>query len=860
MQHPLLKCLLLTLTVAGLTTSCRDDYPYDNEEPTWLGANVYDWLQSNGQYGTYLAFVDKLGHSDMLARTGSKTLFPATDDAYARYFAQQGLTGSSPRDIVGQLSRSQANYLFNASMLNMAYLDKMLANIPNSNSDEDGEGAALVRDASASIYDRIQYRPVASLPTTEWWTRFQERGGAWLVDNEARPDVIFTPGFMAKQGITEDDWALIGGGRSYESKGFYVNGARVREENKNVTCKNGYLHVADEVVAPLPNMAEVIEQNTESQTFARLMNKFSAPYYDADIDATVRADEMSDYVTDSVFVRRYFNDNGAGACTQTPQMAGREAETLTDDKMLYFDPAYNRLGAPTDMGVMFVPTDEAMKTYFQSTDGAFLRKVYGTWDNVPIDVLCKFIKNHQLKSFVGSLPNGWDNLADQKGNLMYMKREYVVGTQQACNGLVYFTNTVFPPIDYKCAYAPTLTSPITRVMKTAIDENDELKFHLYLRSLENQYNLLVPTDSAVRYYAEPISWSIYANTGVDNREIWGFKVANDRILVDVYSVEEDGSKGTWLKTIGSAPADQSRIQNRLRDILDMHIVVADTEGEPMSGFMDAGDKRFYLTKGGSVVQRTSGSGVSTELAGVGDEELGLPASRLADSIYVTTNSHTFFIDRILQDPMRSVYTTLKDNPQYSRFFELLQGDPNVFSYFKDDKDVQAIFDQQTTEQSSGVGQIVTSFNNYRYTILVPTNEAIDAAFHADPDLWEWERISLEDNEAVKKARCLYMLNFLRFHFIDGAIPVGTGSWSRTYYTAARKPNGQFQPITVTSSADGLAFGNESVTHVMTDDTALYNVWARDLIVDNKDPQKAANILASSRAVIHAVNRVAPYNK
>jgi len=860
MQHSLLKCLLLTLAVAGLTASCRDDYPYDNEEPTWLGANVYDWLQANGEYSTYLAFVDKLGHSGTLARTGSKTLFPANDDAYARYFTQQGLTGSSPSDIVTRLSRSEANYLFNATMLNMAYLDNMLANIPNTNSDEDGEGAALLRDASASVYDRIQYRPAASLPQTEWWERFSERGGAWLADNQARPDVIFTPGFMTKQGITEDDWALIGGGRPYESKGFYINGVRVQEGNKNVTCKNGYLHVADEVVAPLPNMAEVIEQNSGTRTFARLMNKFSAPYYDADIDATVQADEMSDYVTDSVFVRRYFNDNGAGACTQTPQMPGREAETLTDDKMLYFDPGYNRLGAPTDMGVMFVPTDEAMQTYFQSTDGAFLRKVYGTWDNVPIDVLCKFIKNHQLKSFVGSLPNDWDNLADQKGNLMYMKRDHIVGTQQGCNGLVYFTNTVFPPIDYKCAYAPTLTSPVTRVMKAAIDENDELKFHLYLRSLENQYNLLVPTDSAVRYYAEPISWSIYANTGVDNREVWGFRVVNGRILADVYEVNADGTRGALLRTIGSASADQSRIQNRLRDILDMHIVVADTEDEPMSGFMDQGDKTFYLTKGGTVIQRTAGNGLSTEFAGAGDTELNLPAAQLMDSIYVTTNSHTFFIDRILQDPMRSVYTTLKDNPQYSRFFELLQGDPNVFSYFKDDKDVQAIFDQQTTEQSSGVGQIVTSFNNYRYTILVPTNEAIDAAFHADPNLWEWERISLEDNEAVKKARCLYLLNFLRFHFIDGAIPVGTGSWSRTYYTAARKSNGQFQPITVTSAGANLTFGTESPTQVKTDDPALYNVWARDLIVDNKDPQKAANILASSRAVIHVVNRVAPYNK
>lgn len=857
--HCLGACVLLALSLAGLS-SCRDDYAYDSEEPTWLGANIYDWLLADGHYATYLTFIDRLALDGTLSRTGSKTLFPATDEAYARYFSSHGLAGSSPMDVAGGLTRSDANYLFNASMLNMAYLDKMLANVPNSNSDDDGEGTAVLRDASSTIYDRIQHFDAARLPATEWWTRFAQRGGVWIADNEARPDVIFTPSFMQKRGITEADWQLIGGGAPYETKGFYVNGSRVQEDAKNITCKNGYLHLADEVVTPLPNMAELIEGNSATRTFALLMNKFSAPYYDAAIDATVRADEMSDYVTDSVFVRRYFNDNAAGACTQTPQLPGREAQTLTDDRLLYFDPAYNRLGAPTDMGVMFVPTDEAMREYWNADDGAFLRKVYGTWDNVPLDVLCKFIKNHQLKSFVGSLPNDWDNLADQKGNLMYMKRDYIVGTAQGCNGLVYFTNTCFPPIDYKCAYAPTLTSPITRVMKAAIDENDQLKFHLYLRSLENQYNLLVPTDSAVRYYAEPISWSIYANTGVDNREIWGFRMGADRILADVYAVNPDGTRGAFQRTIGTSSSDQNRIQNRLRDILDMHIVVADTEGEPMSGFVDAGDKTFYLTKGGTIIRRASGNGLSTQLAGAGDAELGLPAARLEDSIYVTTNSHTFFVDRILQDPMRSVYTTLRSNAAFSRFFELLLGDPVVYAYFKDDKDVQPIFDAQTTEQSSGVGQIVTSFNNYRYTILVPTDEALEAAFRADANLWTWEQILMEDDPAVKKARCLYLLNFLRFHFIDGAVPVGTGSWTRTYYTGARRANGQFIPVAIHSAGDDLTFGTEAAAKVVTANPASYNVWARDLIVDNKDPLKAGNILASNRAVIHVVDRVAPYNK
>lgn len=851
----LLRVALLLVACAGLS-SCHDDYSYDDEEPGWLGENIYAWLQQDGHYSAYLALIDRLGLDGTLARTGSKTLFPATDEAYARYFAAQGRT-AEPAAVIGELSLSEANYLFNASMLNMAYLDHMLANVPTTDAgDDSGEGSALVRDASTTIYDRIRH--TTSVPATEWWSRFGGGRGIWLADNSARPDVVFTPAFMQKTEMTAEDWRIVSGGRETDAQGFFVNGAHVAGSAKNITCKNGYLHLADDVVAPLENMAEIIETEADTRLFAQLMNKFSAPYYVSEVDQTVRGDAASAYVTDSVFVRRYWNDNYAGAETRTPSLPGRDSEQVPDDRLLYFDPGYNHMSAPTDMGVMFVPTDEAMRQYFNGNDGAFLRKVYGQWDNVPPDVLCKFIKNHQLKSFVSSLPSGWENLADQKGNLLHVRPEHIVRTRQGCNGLVYVTNTCFPPIDYKCAYAPTLTSPITRVMKTAIDENDQLKFHLYLRSLENQYNLLVPTDSAVRYYAEPISWALYANTGVDNREIWGFRVAGDRILADVFGVNPDGSRGPLQRTIGQQAADQARIQNRLRDIIDMHIIVADTKDEPMSGFMDTGDKEFYLTKGGTIVRRTAGSGVSTQFAGTGDQELGLPAAQLQDSIYVTTNSHTFFTSRILQDPVTNVFTTLSRHPEYSRFLELLQGESSVFSYFRDDRDVQPIFDLSTTEQSSGVGQIVTAFNNFRYTVLVPTNEAIDAAFHADPDLWTWEQIAMEDNAAVKKARTLYLLNFLRFHFIDGAVPVGAGTFERTYYTGARDANAQFRPITVHSDGSQLRFGDSAPATVVTTDASLFNVFARDLIVDNRDAVRAQNILASSRAVIHLVDKVAPY--
>ena len=834
------------LAMASLM-SCGDDYIYDNGEPKWLGANIYDYLDGEKCYTTYLELIRQLGYGETLQRTGSKTLFPANDEAFDRYFRSIGMTVTGP-EAVRQLSPMAQRRLFNSSMLNMAYLDNMLSNVPTAtdgSSGTDTEGTALARETAASYLDSIAHAEGSSLPATKHWERFAERG-IWLADGTSRPNVIFSPAFMQRRGMTADDWALISGGKEYEEKGFYVNGIRVTDSHRNLTCKNGYLHLADDVVRPLSNMAEIITGNHSTATFAHLMDKFSAPYFVSEIDANVRGYYTDGSITDSVFVKRYFNDNGSGYCTQDP-----EGHDIGDASLLYFDPAYNMLAAPGDVGVMFVPTDEAMQKYWEGDRGKFLRDVYGTWDNVPNDVLSKFIKNHQLKSFVGSLPNGWNNLADQKGFLLGIKQSDVAKATIACNGIVYQVNRVFPPIDYQCAYAPTLTSPLTRVMKMAIDDNDALKFHLYLRSLENQYNLFVPIDEGMADYRDPITWAIWANGGVDKRETWSFKIQNERIYADIYEVDADGNKTVIKQTIGATSAEQDRIQNRLRDILDMHIVVADNENEPMSDFMDEGRIQWGLTKGGTLLN-VKGTGEHTRITGGGDTEQGWPSAALVNT-FVTDNSHTFFIDRIMQDPFRSVYTELKRHSQFSEFFNLLQGDPNVFSYFQTDDNISPIFDQMVSELSSGVGQVVTTFNNYRYTILAPTNEAIARAFREDKNLWTWERISMEDNAATKREKALYLLNFLRRHIIDGIVPLGVGSINREYDTAARDENNQFVKVHVKTTASSATFGTTS--HVITTDPALYNILTRDYIVDNRDPQKANNILASSRAIIHQVDNV-----
>ena len=168
-------CLYIVLGFP-LLNSCKDDYIYDNEEPSWLGANIYEYLESSGQFDCYLALVNDLGYKETLRLTGSKTMFPANDEAGSRYILSKVLTGDGPT-LIHNMSASEKRYLFNSSMLNMTYLSHMLANV-SSNDQGIGEGIALRRATSASYFDSISFVKPAAWPKTAFWSSFRERKGA----------------------------------------------------------------------------------------------------------------------------------------------------------------------------------------------------------------------------------------------------------------------------------------------------------------------------------------------------------------------------------------------------------------------------------------------------------------------------------------------------------------------------------------------------------------------------------------------------------------------------------------------------------------------------------------------------------
>ena len=96
---------MCALVTGGLLHSCfdeLDEYKYDDSEPTWLGASIYDRLKEgtgDHTYQNYVNIIEDLGLKEVLARTGSKTLFIADDVAFEEFYADNTWGVSSYADL-----------------------------------------------------------------------------------------------------------------------------------------------------------------------------------------------------------------------------------------------------------------------------------------------------------------------------------------------------------------------------------------------------------------------------------------------------------------------------------------------------------------------------------------------------------------------------------------------------------------------------------------------------------------------------------------------------------------------------------------------------------------------------------------
>ena len=348
--------------------------------------------------------------------------------------------------------------------------------------------------------------------------------------------------------------------------------------------------------------------------------------------------------------------------------------------------------------------------------------------------------------------------------------------------------------------------------------------------------------------------------------------------------------------------DQTETINRLKDILESHTIVHDG-----SNPIDNQDE-YYLTKNGSAVQVIrdgstpsgdkpgsdikkvlGGFQIENQVAGITNGSLGSNSCNIIQ-YYKKDNGQTLTLDAPIIPTSKSVYNILgnidlryAENP-FENFFQLCQTREEIVrACGLVDEKLSASQQASTMKKynifvnDNGIDYNVQFFNNYRYTVLVPTNEAVQNAINNGLPTWEEieedfnncknenDQLTTTTDSLRLQAKITYLLNFIRCHFADNSLFVDKSERSKQDFVTASfdSESGTFVKISLWREQEGgetkLKAKDSYKDDVLTV-TDKKNIMARDVsltkaIDASTTSLNGISIDASSFAVIHQINGV-----
>lgn len=822
------------LIAAGGLSAC-DGYDLAENDPSWLGSSIYDYLKNDGNYTNMVRLIDDLNYSEVLAKTGSKTLFVADDAAFSRFY-QTNSWGVHSYD---GLSLAQKKLLLYGSMINnscqVAYL---------SSSEGPTEGDCMRRLTATSEYDSVPVLRPSQMPDNPYWASYRESGNpiVCMSDITAPPMIHFIEAFLTNKLITNDDCNFLFNHQTERQAGdANVNGIMMTEQN--IKCSNGFVHKMAEVLTPLPNMADFISQHPTTQGYARLLNRYCAPYYAGD-EATREYNRLYNTNIDSLYEKRYFSERSQG---------GQPLDLTPDEGpvngQLKFDPGWNQFYSATtnstainvalqeNMGVMLVPTDEALDRYWNEGAGKVLKDYYGSWENVPDKVVSKMLNVNMLNSFTSSVPSKFYTVLNDANDELGLKEEFIDSVYMACNGAVYLTNKVFNPVAYISVTFPALINETMSVLYWGVEQ---LGFDVYLNSQNTYYSLFIPNNDALLNYIDPCSY------GKTSTQLFRFhykasaQTEEEKVWASIWNY--DTATGLVGDSIGEA--SYSQITNRLEDILNTHIVIGNVEN----------GNTFFQTKGGSMVRvqnASAGIGGMTVQGGLQIEEgKAVRVVGIYDESYEGNGKTYILADEPILTARKSVFDVLGEHDEFRAFHDLLQS-----SSLLETKHVIG------TDEHGAPTQNISLFNTYRYTVYVPTNEAIER-LQISGQLPTWEEVELEQDDHRRDSLSQEIEKFIKYHIQDNAYYIGQGTASGEFETSAYKVtdgNLSYYKLNTQVSNDGITItdGRGNTRHVVTTG-GLCNLMAREYQYDAGDATRANHLYTSSFAVVHQIDGALQY--
>lgn len=814
-------------------TAC-DKYDLDETTPEGWGASIYSYLAEDGHYKNTVRLIEDLDLKEVLAKTGSKTMFVADDDAFERFYSNNSW-GVRNYD---QLSLAQKKMLLLGAMINNSYQINSLSSIEGP-----VKGQCMRRLSSQTIYDTVSVVKVKDLPNmtpearthNTTWAKFDGRDNIVLMrDMTITPMIHFIEEQMADNKITNDDYNFLYNYTTERQAGdASVNGKKIVQQN--IKCSNGFIHKVEDVVLPLQNMAELIASKPNVSLYNKLLERFCAPFYAGDA-AVKQYNYLFNQSVDSIYQKRFFSEK-----SQDGRPLIIDDDNIVAKSYLKFDPEWNQyysgLAIPSanaalekNMAVMMVPSNAALENYWNNEAGRVLKDQYGSWDKVPNDVIVELINNNMLSSFVESVPSKFGSILNDANDPMGVDKADIDSVWLGCNGAVYLTNKVYSPTSFVSVLYPAIVNETMKVMRWAVEKN---QYNVYLNSLNSRFSFFIPLNKAMLDYIDPASY------GKTKTQLYRFHYDATKTIpvwASVYEYDMD------TREIGDSireERDEWALKSKLRDILDNHIVIGNVED----------GNRFYKTKAGTeievanVSQGANGMTVAGSLQLDGTYSGPLHVSYIYDQTAMG-NGKCYILDKEpIMTTRKSVFDVLSEHEEFAEMRKLIEGSSLL----------ETIHDEKHACTSTNLN----CFNTYHYTIYVPTNETI-LKLQEEGKLPTWEQVdNWEEGSPERQRDSLAIENFIKCHIQDNALFIGAQPQEEDgYETAYIGESGKFDRVFTTLTKDDIIIKKtqtDTKPCKVIKKAGLYNIMAREYQLEGTDKNTATSVYTTSSAVIHLID-------
>ena len=618
-------------------------------------------------------------------------------------------------------------------------------------------------------------------------------------------------------------------------------------------------------------MAELIAQKPQISLFNSLLERFCAPYPDSkDLAKTNHYNYLYGTSIDTLYTKRFFNEKRGVEMAVTPDGASVPAQLMFDPEWNSYystsnkDASEGNAAEQRDMAVMMVPTDQAMREYWNGT-GKPLSENYASWDDVPDDVIIKLLNVNMLPSFTSSVPSKFDAILNDANDPMGVNVADIDSVWMTCNGAVYLTNKVYSPTAYVSVSFPALINRNMKIIDWAITQ---CKYNVYLNALGSDYSFFIPTNDALIEYIDPCSY------GKQNLQLLSFrwdetKKIDERVYAVLYNYDET----TGARDSVGIVNNYYRITKCLQDILDTHIVI---------GRVWDGKNTYFRTKNGTGIRVTNPSDESNMLVEGSfqmNEGQPLHVSRVYDQRKEVAggNGKSYVLEgQPIMGTRLTVYDQLAAHPKYfGKFLELLEGSGLL-------ETIHNLGTGNESDNKACGGTNMSVFNTYHYTIYVPSNDAIEQ-LQMEGKLPTWEQVDLDHqvgDEDKALSDSLSIVNFLKYHIQDNALYIGAQNESGDFETSLiNKKTRRFymvksqlkdDEIEVLDAVDqkNMRDGEATTKHTVSkksyiDDNGiqrnLYNIQAREYLYNNRDATTATELYTTSSAVIHLIDKPLSYS-